>query len=672
MTRPAPGAVAAKMRPALPRRSQSPSWLASLMLVVAALYFARDLLIPTVLSILICFVLAPVVNRLRRWGVGRITAIAITVVIATAAVVTVGSYFVVQLVDVTMRLPEYQGNIETKIESLRITPNGPVDRAIRMFTRLGDRMNETDDEVKPDDTSQAGTDTKNEPAPKPVPVQNVEPALTRIAMFRNVMGSTFAPLTSAGIVFVLVIFMLLEREALRDRLIQVIGTAPMQINNTTQALTDAAARLSRYLFMLLIVNVSYGIAIGIGLYFIGVPNAALWGLLAAVLRFVPYIGPIIAGIFPVAMSIAVDPGWVMAIETLLLFAVIEIISNNFIETWLYGKSMGISSVAILLSAMFWAWLWGPIGLLISTPLTVCFMVLGRYIPAMRNLSLMLGDQPGLSLHARMYQRFLAMDPDEPDRIAQEYLKDHTVEQLFGDVLVPTLRLLEDERYQDSIEPARRAFILEHLRELIEDFADEPDPVSDSITKPETNQTATKSKVDEADDVEVEVISPKKMIASIIDAPAIVTCIPAHDESDKIVAIMIATLLRRRGIAASIISADQSSAERINRLESQRASIACISVLPPFAAVYARHTVQRIHARQPGMKLIVGFWEASGSSESLNRQLKAVGAHEVVSSLALAMKSILALVEKLPAQPTQDIESDLESRMAMRAARVEKE
>lgn len=674
--------------------SISPPWVASLMIIVASLYFARELLIPFILSLLLSFVLAPVVIRLRRWGLGRIPAVAVTVAIAISLVGSVGTFFVVQLVDVTMRLPEYQGNIEKKIESLKVSPGGPVDRAIRMFTRLSGGADEQEDETKEGKSKEGETregeappvsDAATDQSPKPVAFQMAEPTTTPFTMMRSVLGTTLGPLATTGIVLVLVIFMLIEREALRDRLIRAIGTAPGQINTTTEALDDAASRVSRYLFMQLIVNVTYGIPIGIGLYFIGVPNPVLWGMMATVLRFIPYIGPIIASTFPIALAFAVDPGWGMVIKTLLLFAVVEIISNNFIETWLYGSTMGISSVAILLSALFWAWLWGPIGLLLSTPMTVCLMVLGRHIPALHNLSVMLGDQPGLPLHERMYQRFLAMDPDEPDHIAQEYLEDHTVEELFGQVLLPTLRLLEDQRHEETIEPERRAFVLENMRELIEDVADHADPAPKDLAKHETDKTPAKGEkidhvilpvseitsasdmpkgqADESSGDAVSLVPPSLATASLV-VPTTVVCIPAHDESDEIVALMITVLLRRRGIATSIISADQSAAERIEQLQAEKAPIAFISVLPPFADVYARHTVQRIHARLPEMKLIVGFWEASAVSENLNRQLTAAGATEVVSAIAQALKSILALVEAFPVQTRPEPDSQEQSRMAL--------
>lgn len=638
----------------------SPVWFAAIAIIIAALYLAREVLIPFVLSLLFCFLLAPMVSRLRRWGLGRIPAVAITVIMATVAVTAVGWFVVAQLVDVTMRLPEYQSNIEKKIESLSVRPDGPLDRTIRMFTHFSDRLDKASEGSTSGDgtgSSITGEESTQQPAALPV----AEPTLKPVSILRNVLGTALSPLTTAGIVFVLVIFMLIEREELRNRLIRAIGTAPGQLNTTTQALDDAARRVSRYLLMQLIVNVTYGIPIGIGLYFIGVPNAVLWGMLATVLRFIPYVGPCIAAVFPIALAFSVDPGWRMLIETVLLFVVLEIISNNFIETWLYGTSMGISSVAILLSALFWAWLWGPIGLLVSTPLTVCFVVLGRYIPALHRFSLLLGDQPGLPLYARMYQRFLAMDPDEPDQIAREYLAEHTVEDFYGLVLVPTLRLLEDERFEDSVEPARRAFVIEHIRELIEDFADHPDPESAPTAMLTTDQTAATAAAHPPS------TSPPTRDASTVAAipsrgqpalttPAVVVCIPAHDESDEIVALMMSILLRRRGVAASTISAEQSSAERIERLEAEGAPIACISVLPPFAVVYARHTVQRIHARLPAMKLVVGFWEASAASTELTRQLTAAGATEVVSSITQAVESLVVHAAIAAARTPQPDES----------------
>jgi len=487
------------------------------------------------------------------------------------------------------------------------------------------------------------------------PVQIVQPTLSPVGVIRSVLSTALGPLATAGIVFVLVVFMLLEREELRDRLIRMLGTAPGQLNITTQALDAAARRVSRYLLMQLIVNVTFGISIGIGLYFIGVPNPALWGLLATVLRFIPYVGPCIAALFPIVLAFSVDSGWRMVIETVLLFAVIEIISNNFVETWLYGASMGIKSVAILSSALFWAWLWGPIGLLMSTPLTVCLVVLGRYIPALRGLSLLLGDQPGLPLYARMYQRFLAMDPDEPDRIADKYLASHTVEEFYGAVLVPTLRLLEDERHQESIEPMRREFVLEHIRGLIEDVADHADPVPKPPVHPAEDSPTPTGRA--APEPIVPTIPPATPFApsSCSDEaaptiPSVVVCLPAHDESDEIVALMVCILLRRRGIRASTITASLSAAERVDRLAAEGARIACISVLPPYAAVYARHTVQRIRASDPEMSVVVGFWEASAVSESLTSRLIDVGATTVVSSVAHAVTALVALVASATARP----------------------
>jgi len=644
-----------------PEVATSPMKFVAVVVFIATLYLGREVLIPFVLALLLCFVLVPMAVRLRRWGLGRITSIVVTMILATTMIAGLGSFFAVQLIDVTMRLPEYQGNIEQKIESLRITPNGPIDRAIRMFARLNDGLDKSTSEPKDkgryiDKLLPPDKEAIEESPPKVTPVQMVAPAVTPMGILSNVTGTALGPLATAGIVFVLVIFLLIEREDLRDRLIRELGTAPGQLNNTTQALDDAAYNVSRFLLMQLIVNSTYGLAIGIGLYFIGVPNPALWGLLATVLRFVPYIGPIIASAFPTALAFAVDPGWGMVIATVVMFVVVELISNNLIETWLYGTKMGISSVAILLSAMFWTWLWGPIGLLMSTPITVCIVVLGRYIPALSGISRFLGDQPGLPLYARMYQRFLAMDPDEPDQIAQEYLTDHTVEEFYGEVLVPALRLLEDERFQDSLEPARREFILEHIRELIDDVAERPDPDK----KPAAAETSPSDPAAESTETKDPSPAPDVPIALsgalAAMTPAQVICISAHDESDEVVAQMISILLRRRGIRASFIPAELRAADRVERLATEGAPIACISVLPPYAAVYARHTVQRIAARVPSTKLVVGFWEASAVSENLTRQLTAVGATEVVSSVAQAVASLVALVALEPGDPLNDGEN----------------
>ena len=291
-------------------------------------------------------------------------------------------------------------------------------------------------------------------------------------MLQTIVGPLIEPLATTGIVIVFVVFMLLQREDLRDRFIRLVGTS--DLHRTTQALGDAAGRVGRYLLMQLVVNVAYGIPIGVGLWLIGVPNPLLWGMLAIVLRFVPFIGPVIAAAFPLALSIAVDPGWTMLLWTAALFIVLELISGNIVEPWLYGASTGLSSIAILAAAVFWTWLWGPVGLLLSTPLTVCLVVLGRHVPQFGFLNVLLGSEPVLEPAESLYQRLLAGDPDEATERAEEYLKSHSILVYYEDVAIPALSMFEHDRARGVLTDERRALVSAAALTLVDNLSEHED------------------------------------------------------------------------------------------------------------------------------------------------------------------------------------------------------
>ena len=361
-----------------------------IVLAIGGLYFGAEIFVPFALAILLSFILTPMVNLLRRWRVPRIAAVLIAVSLAFVVVAGVALVVGRQLVQLADNLPKYQTTITEKIHSLqKSAPGGGV--ISKVTTTVEDLSKEI-----------SGGDRKSEPAQprlgsraeEPVTVRLEPPQPRPLELIRSVIGPLLAPLATAGLVVIFVIFVLLEREDLRDRFIKLAGAGDLQ--KSTQAINDAATRVSRYLVMQLIVNLLYGIPIGIALYFVGVPNAILWGLLAAVLRFIPYLGPFLAALFPIALAIAVDPGWTMLFWVVGLFLVAELISNNVVEPWLYGSSTGLSSLAIIIAAIFWTMLWGPVGLFLSTPLTVCVVVIGRYVPQLEFLGVLLGSDPVLA------------------------------------------------------------------------------------------------------------------------------------------------------------------------------------------------------------------------------------------------------------------------------------
>lgn len=363
-----------------------------IVLAIGALYFGQDVFVPFALAVLLSFAIAPIVVWLRRLRLPKIPAIVLAVALAGSLIGGIAFVVAGQVLQLASNLPSYQQTIRTKLQSLRSTaPGGSV------VGQVTETIRELSQELSEPNSGPAQSSLEpsrfGPPPRSPVPV-TIEPGTAQpIQVIRAVLGPLIAPLATAGLVVVFVIFILIEREDLRDRFIKLAGAGDLQ--TSTEAINEAAARVSRYLLMQLIVNLTYGIPLGIGLYLIGVPNALLWGLLAALLRFVPYLGPFLAALFPVALAFAVDPGWSMLGWTVALFLVLELLSNNVVEPWLYGASTGLSALAIIMAAIFWTSLWGPVGLLLSTPLTVCLVVIGRYVPQLEFLGTLLGSEPAL-------------------------------------------------------------------------------------------------------------------------------------------------------------------------------------------------------------------------------------------------------------------------------------
>ena len=440
---------------------------AGIVVVVGALYVGSDILIPLALAILLSFMLAPIVVRLRRFGLGRIPSVLAVVLLLFVALLGLGAIVASQVVHLAENLPKYEWNLRSKIRDLRIAipSGGVVERTSEMLRDLGQELEEAT--APAEEEAQSGAEAE---APQPVPVQVQEPEAPPLQTLRELGGPLVAPIATAGLVVVFVVFMLLQRADLRDRVIRLLGAR--DVVRATEAMDDAAKRISRYLLMQLIINVLYGIPVGVGLYLLGVPNPILWGLLATILRFVPYLGPMIAALFPIALSFAVAPGWTLPLLTIALFVTLELFSNNVLEPWLYGSSTGLSPVAILVAAVFWTTLWGPVGLLLSTPLTVCLVVLGRHVPQLGFFHVLLGDEPALAPELKFYQRLLARDPEEAIELAEEYLDDEPLDKLYDMVIMPALGLAEQDRLRGSLDRATVQGIAEDTTGVIEDLASE--------------------------------------------------------------------------------------------------------------------------------------------------------------------------------------------------------
>ena len=586
-------------------------------IAIVGLYVGRDILIPFAVAILLSFALGPIASRLRRWGFGRVPSV---IVVVLAAFVIMGGFGVLvgsQFVQLVNNLPTYQYNIHTKIRSMQSAApsGGMIDRAATVLRELSNDL-----------SGKSETDAKSASAPEsttPIPVRIEEPPPSMLRLAASIVSPLLGPIGSAGLVIVFVFLMLLEREDLRSRLIRLVGGGDLYL--TTEALDDAAKRVSRYLLMQLIVNVTYGLPLGIGLYFIGVPNALLWGVLATVLRFIPYVGPFIAALFPTALAIAVDPGWSMFAWTLALFVTLELISNNIIEPWLYGSSTGVSAMAIILAAICWTTLWGPIGLLLSTPLTVCLVVMGRYIPQLRFLDVLLGSEPVLTAPENFYQRMLAGDSDEGEEIAREQLKDRTLPELHDEVFLPALRMAERDRQRKFLIGERRAVVTESFLQVVASLAD--------------YESAEAS--DESADEKSHPIQPAVHAANIWTGKCVL-CIAGWTGLDRVAASMLGQRLDHHGIGTRVLPADAISPEGAASLNTTGVELICLVYLGRSSALQARRACVRVRRQAPDAKIMVVF--LSGDGDAVGQQDPNVASYAdlFATSLSQAFHTIQTL------------------------------
>ena len=547
-----------------------------LLVAAAILYLARDVLIPLALAILLSFLLAPLVRRLEHWKLGRLTSTLIAVVIGFAFIGGIGLVAARQALSLAGKLPEYRENIREKIHALRAPNDGTLGKAAEAIKQL-----------ESDAAPGAAT---------PLPVTETAPSA--FAALAEMVGPFVKPFGTALAVVVFTILLLLNRENMRERLIGLIG--PRQINVTTQAMGEASYRVSRYLYMQLVVNMMFGIPFGIALYFIGVPNAMLWGLLGTLLRFVPYAGVWIAAALPTLLGFAIFDGWSEVMWIVGVFVVLELILVNAVEPWLYGRSAGLSAIAIIAAALFWTWLWGPVGLLLAVPLTVCIAVMGRYIPEMGWLNVLLGVEPVLTPEARFYQRLIARDQEEAGEIAEKYAEEHANVALFENILVPALSLAESDRHRGALDEEQSRFAFETTRQIAEEL-----------------RTEEEARVD--------------------DACRHVCIVPAHDQADDVAGAMLARLIP----GAQRFPAGSLAAETIDKVDEQGCRIVCISAVPPRAASHAAYLVRRLKQRFPSKRIVVGLWSTETIDKVKPRLLEA-GADDVLTRLADAATQLRQL------------------------------
>jgi predicted PurR-regulated permease PerM len=590
------------------------------------------------------FLLAPFVGWLERRKCPRVIAVLLVVLLAVVILGVLSSAIGRQLYDLAYRLPDYKVNLINKTQAFRSEGDSVFKRVTDAFAdvldnvssrenRKGSGTSEPQEGLSPQPPTSVAPPADSPPNRRPVDTQGLndakkvaEPIRVEVVdrfsvneTTRGFLGQVLGPLGTAAIVIVFVVFMMIEREDLRNRLIYLIGSRRLSL--TTQALDDAAHLVSRYLLMQFAINAIFGLAIATGLFFIGVPNAMLWGAMAAVLRFVPFIGPWIAAIVVMALSLAVFDGWTRPILVLGLFLVCELATGNALEPWLYGASTGISKIGILVSAVFWTWLWGPVGLVMATPLTVCLTVIARYVPQMAFLNKMLSTEEVLPPEERFYQRLLALDPEEAVDVADEYLKESSLEAFYDTFLLPALGLAEEDLRQGDLDELRQRLVMDTIRELVEDLG-------------------TKAKRALAGEGETN----RDGIAAPAPAPDAVSvlCMPAQSEADGIAAMMLAQLLGAQGVKALALSSNTLVGEMLEQVIERTPKIVCVSAVPPFAATHARYLCKRLRPKFPELCIVAGLWQTSGSTKRAQERLTATGIDEIVTTLADATERIARL------------------------------
>ncbi|MCK1512727.1 AI-2E family transporter [Bradyrhizobium sp. 190] len=603
-------------------------------IIIMLLYFGREIIIPIALAILLSFVLAPLVGLLQRVRVPRGLAVVSVVIIAFALIFAMGSLLATQLAQLAGDLPRYQSTISEKIQSFRETTagRGTLERASGMLKDLSKEL----DKPKESASALGASASPKAAAPKPVPVEVRQPDPGALESLQSLISPLLHPLATTGIIVIFVIFILLQREDLRNRLIRLAGSHDLQ--RTTAALDDAANRLSRLFLIQLLLNGSFGIVIGIGLWLIGVPSAILWGILAAVLRFVPYIGAVIAAAFPLTLAVAVDPTWTMLLWTVALFLVVEPIVGHVIEPMVYGHSTGLSPVAVVASATFWTALWGPIGLVLATPLTVCLVVLGRHVERLEFLDVMFGDRPALSPPEIFYQRMLAGDPTEASEKAEEFLKERSLSSYYDEVALKGLQLAQADAERGALDSERLIKIRDAVSEFANNISEQDDRLPAKIV-PTTDVEATSAVETVAEDAPYEnlPVLRKEDLPPEWQGENPVLCVAGRSLIDEAAAIMLGQLSTAHGLLARVEGAEALSTANIFRLETAGVAIVCLVYMEASGPAHMRYSVRRLRRKLPKATIILGCWMKDMDPAALESLREGAKADLAATSLGGALK-----------------------------------
>ena len=583
-------------------------------IAIATLYVAQDVLVPITLAVMLSFVLSPLVNALGRIGLWRAAAVAVSVIVALGAIGLIGTLLGSQAAALAADAPLYAEAVHSKVERLQALATarlatitrpfggGEAATAVVVTPAVRGRGARTEAAAVP------GSGTRQQP----LVVELATPKSSVLTVARAVIEPVLGPLETTVIVVIVAVFILMQREDLRDRFIRLVGST--DLHRTTIAMDDAGQRLSRYFVSQLGVNACFGVVIGVGLWLIGVPSPALWGVLAGLLRFVPYVGPLLAAVAPLTLAAAIDPGWWTTIYVALLFVIIEPLTGYVVEPLLYGHSTGLSPMSVIVAAVFWTWIWGPVGLILSTPLTLCLVVVGRHVKSLEFFDVLLGDRPALSEVNRFYQRTLANDPDEALDQAEKMLADRSLVDYYDSVVLPGLRLAAADEELGTISRQRATEMTRSILAVITDLEEHVDAKHTGTSNQERIEGAT---------------------------AGLIACVAGRGSFDDVVSAMLAQLLAQRGVAARRIPHTSASREMIAQLDLSAVKIVLVSYLTlEGAPAHLRYVIRRLRHRAPHATLIAGLWP-EGDPRLDEQAQKALGSDRYVASLREAVDAALA-------------------------------
>ena len=623
--------VTAPPKPVAPSTRPNASQAVTLfVMVVAILYFGKDVLLPVTLALLLAFLLAPLVALLRRIRLGRIPSVLLSVVLALGVVLAIGGVIGTQVAELTTGLPRYVATVEKKISTVQSYTVGRISHFADSIGSHGGSRNEARS------ASSAQPTTTSQTLPPAATAQ--QPASSPLAMAERYLTPVLSPLATFGIVFVVAVFALLQREDLRDRLIRLVGSD--DLHGTTVAMDDGARRLRKYFLTQLSINAAFGVVVGLGLLLIGVPNPVLWGILSALLRFVPYVGSLLSAVLPMALAAAIEPGWSMVLWTLGLYVAVEGVTGQVIEPMVYGHSTGLSPFSVVVAAIFWSWVWGPVGLILSTPLTLCLVVTGRHVKRLEFLDVMLGDRPPLTPVESFYQRVLAGDADEALDHAELLLKEHSLSTYYDEVALKGLQLAANDAQRGVLGHEQLDRVKATVKVLVNGLANHED-------KQPAASAADDGAVARPDDERAIPHKPDlKSAAPAQGAPAAwrgasaVLCIAGSGPLDEAASAMLVQLLDKHGLGSRLVGYAEVSREGIESCQVEGVAMACVSYLDISGSpAHLRYLIKRLRQRLPsGTPLLVGLWPSGDAALSDGETKSAIGSDYYTSSLSEAVNT----------------------------------